>query len=178
MDDKEIEAMATASKALKDLSEEERTRVIQWLAAKYMNAYPVNQSTPRNSKQLVGSASDQPAQDEDESDGLLFDTFAEMLDSATATTATGRALIAAYWIQTVEGQDSWKSFELNKILKETGNFDDHLTESLRSLREAKPTKVIQVNKPSTEKGKGHRIMKLTTHGVKEAEKLLHMGKAI
>lgn len=172
MDDRELEAMARANAAIKDLIEEERIRVIQWLAAKYMGNYSPQHSSTSN---VLGPGTEADKRDTDtpegdDSDG--FDSFAEMLASSSSDTPVNRVLLSAYWVQVVEGADSFKTFELNKHLKDTGNFDRNIADKLRSLRGTKPAKIIQLAKANTGAGKGHRTMKLTIHGISEAEKLL------
>jgi hypothetical protein len=171
MDDRELEAMSKANAAIKDLIEEERVRVIQWLAAKYMTNY----SPPRVSTgSLVSGVSDdaESADISESDDTQQFESFAELLAASSSDTAINRVLLAAYWVQVVEGVDSFKTFELNKNLKDTGNFDENINKKLISLRGTRPAKVVQLAKTSTGAGKGHRTMKLTTHGISEAEKLL------
>jgi hypothetical protein len=175
MEDRELEAMAKANAAVKDLIEEERVRVIQWLAAKYMTNYTA--ASPRaaaasNSIALAGGA-DVDDEDDEAGDAIQHHgSFAELLAASTSDTPVNRVLLAAYWLQVVEGSESFKTFALNKILKDTGYFDDNINVKLRSLRGTKPAKIVQLAKTSTGGGKGHRTMKLTTYGVSEAENLL------
>ncbi|HET8884182.1 MAG TPA: hypothetical protein VFM68_01795 [Candidatus Saccharimonadales bacterium] len=175
MEDRELEAMAKANAAVKDLIEEERVRVIQWLAAKYMTNYTA--TVPRaaavsNGLSLGGGTDVQDEEDESGEGIQQHGSFAELLAASISDTPVNRVLLAAYWLQVVEGADSFKTFALNKVLKDTGNFDDNINVKLRSLRSTKPAKIVQLAKTSTGGGKGHRTMKLTTHGVSEAEKLL------
>jgi hypothetical protein len=169
MDDRELEAMAKSNAAVKDLTEEEQVRVIQWLAAKYR----VNHSAPGLSTNALVLGSNNDANDTDipESDNTKqFESFAELLAASSNDTPISRVLLAAYWVQVVEGADSFKTFELNKNLKDTGNFDDNINKKLLSLRSTKPAKVVQLARSSAKQG--HRTMKLTSHGIKEAENML------
>ena len=166
MEDRELEAMAKANAAVKDLIEEERVRVIQWLAAKYMANYSASR-TPSGTLASGGGASEGMQEDDDL---RKFGSFAELLAGSSSNTPMNRVLLAAYWVQVVEGADSFKTFELNKNLNDTGYFDDNITKKLKSLRETKPAKIVQLAKSNVKQG--HRTMKLITYGIAEAEKLL------
>lgn len=166
MEDRELEAMAKANSAVKDLIEEERVRVIQWLAAKYMTNY----SASRIPSGGLPSGANGDVDTLENDDTQQFGSFAELLAESNSNTPINRVLLAAYWVQVVEGADSFKTFELNKNLNDTGYFDDNITKKLKSLRDTKPAKVVQLAKSNAKQG--HRTMKLTTHGIAEAEKLL------
>ena len=48
------------------------------------------------------------------------DTFASFFTRVAPKTAIEKAVTAAYWLQTKEGNTSWKSFEVNKLLRSIG----------------------------------------------------------
>ena len=172
-EDKEIQAIVAVNTALKGLTEEERFRVIQWLANKYVTNQTPVQLTPRP---VAGNAilpdAVEDGDEADKSEEQAFETFADMLDVSGADKPADRALVAAYWIQVVLGEASWKTSQLNAILKETGHFIERMDSASKSLLESKPAKAIQVAKASTASGLGHKTLKLTTHGVKEAKKMI------
>ena len=101
-----------------------------------------------------------------------YDTFAEILDASGANKDTERFLIAAYWLQIVNGETTWKSFEVNKLLKDTGNQIGTITTPVKTLSGAKPALVVQVSKKSGASGKGSKVLKLTSEGIKKAKAML------
>ncbi len=180
-EDRELQAMSNVNTALKGLSEEERYRVMQWAANKYLqNSAPLKLAGPaaRVASEQVGTidanvvadAEEGAGQDLDE--GQPFATFAEMLDASGASKDTERFLVAAYWLQGVNDKPTWKSFEVNKLLKDTGNRIAAITAPVRVLSGEKPALVVQVSKKSSSSGKGSKILKLTSEGVKKAKAML------
>ncbi|GEM_PF-1590090 len=186
-EDRELQAMSQVNAALKDLSEEELYRVMQWAANKYLqNTAPLKLAGPTAvappagvivaSANTVDDADTVEGEAKDNEEVRVYATFAEMLDASGANKDTERFLIAAYWLQVTKAQPSWKSFEINKLLKDTGNQVENIGNPLRSLSKTKPAQVIQVSKNTTSTGKGSKTLKLTTEGVKKAEQMLNRGQ--
>ncbi len=50
-----------------------------------------------------------------------FTLFAELFAKAQPKTDPDKALVAAYWLQMMQGQDKWQSAELQKELKNLGH---------------------------------------------------------
>jgi hypothetical protein len=181
-EDHEIQAMSRVNTALKDLSEEERYRVMQWAANKYLqNAAPLKLAGPAVAPPpapvgvIDADADADVAEDEAKSEVRTYATFAEMLDASGADKDAGRLLIAAYWLQVINGQQDWKSFEVNKLLKDTGNQINTIGNAVRDLSKkskTKPALVVQVSKNSSSSGKGSKVLKLTSEGVKKAKIML------
>lgn len=180
-EDKEIQAMSQVNTALKALSEEERYRVMQWAANKYLqNSVPLKLAGPALASPpagLIGDATDVDSDDDSVDDQpknetRVYATFAEMLDASGADKDPGRFLIAAYWLQTIDGKETWKSFQINKLLKDTGNQIAKISNPIHSLSKSKPALVVQVSKNSTSTGQGAKTMKLTTEGIKKALQML------
>lgn len=178
MDDKEIQAIASVNDALKDLSEEERFRVIQWVANKYVqNTSRLKVISPASHGEapvmLEGEPGSNVLSDQQQA---AYDTFAEMLDASGATKDTERFLVAAYWLQVKDALPTWKSFQVNKLLKDTGNQINGITTPVRTLSKAKPKLVVQISKNTTSKGRGAKVFKLTTEGIKKVERMLSRGE--
>lgn len=180
-EDHELQAMSQVNAALKDLSEEERYRVMQWAANKYLqSAVPLKLAGPAAPAAAaptamldaeVTMADDDGNEEYDEA--ATYDTFAEMLDASGADTDAERFLVAAYWLQITNEQVSWKSFEINKLLKDTGNQINTIGNAVRDLTKkskTKPALVVQVSKNTS--GKGSKVLKLTSEGVKKTKTML------
>lgn len=176
MEDKEIQAIAAVNAALKDLSDDERFRVIQWVANKYVQTTsPLKVASPPSAAQPAGLHEGESGSEEEHDQLTSYDTFAEMLDASGASKEGEFFVIAAYWLQVVKGEETWKSYEVNKLLKDTGNQIDRISNPIRALSNTKPRVLVQISKNATSAGKGSKVFKLTTEGVKRAERML--GKA-
>jgi hypothetical protein len=182
-EDRELHAMSQVNAALKDLSEEERYRVMQWAANKYLqNAAPLKFAGPAAPAAIAPTAllDTGIVMPDDEADKELdetpvYDTFAEMLDASGADTDAERFLVAAFWLQITNEQADWKSFEINKLLKDTGKQINSINNAVRTLTKkskTKPALVVQVSKNASSSGKGSKVLKLTSEGVKKAKTML------
>jgi len=172
MEDREIKALASINDTLKALDEGERYRVIQWLAGKYVQGM---HSQVSGYKPTVGVIEADSAIKVN-TDGMApdFATFAELLDASGAATDAERLLAAAYWLQVIEGKPSWKSFEVNKLLKDTGR-SIKTSNALRDASKrtsASPAKVVQVSKSASTSGNGSKVLKLTSEGIKKVKAML------
>lgn len=182
-EDRELQAMSQVNAALKDLSEEERYRVMQWAANKYLqSAVPLKLAGPTATAPAamfdaeVTIANDDG--DEEHDEAATYDTFAEMLDASGADTDAERFLVAAYWLQITNEQASWKSFEINKLLKDTGKQINTIGNAVRDLTKKsknKPALVVQVSKNTSSSGKGSKVLKLTSEGVKKTKTMLGLA---
>ena len=173
MDDKEILAMSNVNEALKNLSEEERYRVIQWVANKYYspNMPPVKVAGPTSFNPVKEIEDNSDATDDDATNNA-YGTFAELLDATGATKEPEMFLAAAYWLQVIKGSEKWKSFEINKLLKDTGNEIQTISNPIRTLEGRKPKPIVQLSQATTASKRGSKEFKLTTEGVKTVEAML------
>jgi hypothetical protein len=184
-EDRELQAMAQVNVALKDLSEDERYRVMQWAANKYLqNSVPLKLASPAPAvgtpaAVIDANVADDAAEDdsEDRDEEQTFATFAEMLDASGADTDAIRFVVAAYWLQVTNEHADWKSFEVNKLLKDTGNQINTIGNALRDVTKkskTQPALVVQVSKNAV-KG-GSKVLKLTTEGIKKVKAMLDQAQ--
>lgn len=184
-EDHELQAMSQVNTALKGLSEEERYRVMQWAANKYLqNAAPLKFAGPAAPTVVApaavlaaGVATDEDTT-KDYAETPTYDTFAEMLDASGANTDAERFLVAAYWLQVTNGQADWKSFAINKLLKDTGSQINSIGNAVRDVTKkskTKPALVVQVSKNASSSGKGSKVLKLTSEGVKKVKTMLEQA---
>lgn len=177
MEDKEIQAMAKVNEALKELSEDECYRVMQWVANKYLKDTPSLKVAvrPTNDSSLIDS-SVTDLKDEDEPDGgtfATFETLAELLAATRAEAPGERLLIAGYWLQVKENSTTWTTRSANNVLKPTGYGLDRTDNVSNALLKERPRKVIQIaQKSATGKGAGHKQLKLTDVGIAAVEAMI------
>lgn len=175
MDDKEILAMSNVNEALKNLSEEERYRVIQWVANKYYSPAmpPVKVAGPTliNSVGNIGAGANEEEETEEEPEASYV-TFADLLDATGAKIEADMFLVAAYWLQVIGKAEKWKSFEINKLLKDTGNEINKISNPIRTLEARKPKPIIQVSQTATASKRGSKEFKMTAEGIKTVTAML------
>jgi len=170
-EDRELQAMSHVNAALKDLSEEERYRVMQWAANKYLqNTVPLKFAGPAAptvatpAAVLTTSINEDTTKDYDEVPA--YDTFAEMLEATGAEAQADLLIVAGYWLQIVKGAAQWTTREANNLLKPTGLGIDRMDHLTPKVIAEKPKRLIQVAKNKTTTGQGHRQLKLTDIGTK------------
>lgn len=173
MEDREIKAIASVNDALKDLNEDERYRVIQWLASKYVQGTPPLQASTH--KQAVGIIEAGDTEVTDGEDTPAFTTFAELLDACGSDKQNDHLLIAGYWLQVVQKGETWTTRLANNVLKPTGFGIDRVDNATNSLLSEKPRKLLQVAQKQSGKGHGHKQFKLTDIGI-NAVKDMFSGK--
>lgn len=157
--DPEIQAMAASSKALDPLDDLARHRVINWLSEKYGAPVSVQpQQADMNPK-------DEP-QDAGTTDS--FTEFAELFNAFNPTSDAERLLVGAYWLQVVEGNGSWYSVAINKLLKPTGYGVGHISRVLSTELKQRPAKIIQLKRVGSNR-QAKKACKLTDEGIKFVE---------
>lgn len=159
----EIEAMKTFADTLAPLSKDARQRVLSWTASRFLvenlsgadNGLFGNNSSNTDDKNRTGGS-------------LSLNSFAELIESVDLKSNSDRALFAGYWLQEIEGEDSFDGRSVNKLLKEHGIDVSNVTNALASLINTKPRRAMQAGK----KGKFEKLYRLTTEGKKEVTRRL------
>lgn len=167
MEDPEIEAMSTVSNALSTLEAEQRDRVMRWAAERYGITLSAR-GGPRGGTGLHatgnGSASDDLTEDEITAEAPTFEHFAELFAAAQPKTNEDKALVAAYWLQAIQGQEKWQSESLTKELKNLGHAIPNITDALTSNIRRKPQRVIQLQKSGNSR-QARKTYKVTHEGL-------------
>lgn len=172
--DVEIEAMAKVSRALSTLDEEARGRVIRWVSERYGIA--LASETRRKSGGVEGLSGSDGREEELEEERVGPETspwphFAELYHASRASTHPEGMLVAAYWVQVVNGQESFGSLELNRLLKDLGHGVTGTAKVMTSLIAKKPALMLQLKK-SGRSQQARKTYKLTAAGTKTVEKML------
>lgn len=165
----EISAMQAISTALESLDNNERRRVLNWTIDRF--AIPVK-----------GLAAEESTVEHEQSDAILeppestYSTFAELFAAISSacdkrvTNVVG-ALTAGYWLQIIQGQESFTSFSANKELKDAGHSVKNITDAFGRLQKQKPQLVVQVRKKGTSR-QARKLYKLTVAGVNKIKRML------
>lgn len=122
----EFAVIAKVAEELSVLNKGEIRRAINWLSD-YFGIYEdeldeaavVALTTPLL-EAANESLADEIADDEVDEQEEQPDTFATFFGQVAPKTAIEKAVTAAYWLEKREGATSWKSFEVNKLLRSIG----------------------------------------------------------
>ena len=161
---KEIQIMSMIAKSLDEDDDSIRVRVLDWLCNRYKHAgvQPVGASfEPTGSNESVPRK--EPDMQEEFPDLAAF--FSTMEPKANSE----KALVAAYWIQHIEGNSEFGTQLVNDSLKNLGEGVQNISDAFSTLLTKK--NVMQIKK--TGKGpKSRKIYKLAAQGQKEIATIL------
>jgi hypothetical protein len=161
----EVGAMSAIDQAMSDLTEPERVRVLRWAWDKFGDA--TSSPTPRtNSGRSTESERKTSLGQADESEDV-GDFYAR----AGASTEPERALVVAYWLQEIKGDDHFEAQSVNKELKHLGHGVSNITRALDDLKGRKPQLVIQTQKSGKSK-QARKLYKVTAAGKQQVVKWL------
>lgn len=159
--DKEMEAIQTAFKALENLDEEGRKRGFSYLQSRLA---------------IPGKAILSPETEADAPPGLAasqskFGSFAELSDAAQPMTNGDKVLVAGYWLQNCQSQESWDSQSANTLLKNLGHGLANITAAIDGLKAQKPALVLQLKKSGTSQ-QARKTYKVTVAGLNSVEAMI------
>ncbi len=136
--DPELRAMITVYEALKDLDDEAKARVIEWVSGKLELAY---------AKRNLPEATMGPQGIEYEERGLLdFTSVADAFAVANPKNTADKALVVAAYIQASKGGGDVSGREINRELTQIGHGVHNITRAVEPLIRKKPQFLIQTRK--------------------------------
>jgi len=178
--DVEIDAMSAVATALGDLEEDAQGRVLRWAAERYGVTMGDGRKGRTVDKRAGGGGgaegddADDITEEEIADEAPAYEYFAELFSAAAPKTQEDKALVAAYWVQVHEGQDSWQSRRLNTELKHLGHALPNITDALNKCMRRKPQRVIQLRKSGNAK-QANKTYKVTTEGLVYVQGMLSGG---
>lgn len=169
----ELEAMATIEEAFDPLDDDVRVRVLGWALAKYSTAKPVPTSSsqqqtsanPSVAPVVVGEIEDVPL--DTDSDSEIFEHFADLYDLCSPESLGDKYLVAAYWVQVVNGTSPFTNMAVNSHLRNQGHPLSAINRVAENLRKERPVPLNQVSKGKSQQAK--KMLKLSTEGVRRVE---------
>lgn len=165
--DPELNAMSIASEALNKIDDDQaRIRVVEWLAKKF----GATLHTPKETSGITAAENG----DDSANEVLSYDLFSDLYDATNPSTNMARALVGGYWLQVQGGQQTWDSFNVNKLLKDVGYGVDSISHRLTDAQNQKPALVRQTSK-SGKSRQARKTYRLTQAGIKFVENLLGGG---
>jgi hypothetical protein len=177
MGDPEIDAMSAVATALEDLKEEQRDRILRWAAERY--GVTLGNTGGRRRPAGSGGAADHAgegdvSEDEITAEAPVYEHFAELFAAAQPKTNEDKALVAAYWLQAINGQDKWQASSLQTVLKNMGHAIPNVTNALSSNIGKKPQRIIQLQKSGNTR-QARKTYKVTHEGLVYVQGLLGQG---
>jgi hypothetical protein len=166
MGDPEIDAMSALATALADLEDDAQGRVLRWAAERYgvgMNLPGLNRRGGETEGQRDVAAA-LVTDEEIAEQAPVYEHFAELFAKAQPKTEPDKALVAAYWLQAIQGQATWQSAALQKELKNLGHAIGNITDALSSNMRKKPQRIIQLQKAGNAK-QARKTYKVTHEGL-------------
>jgi hypothetical protein len=162
--DPELRAMITVYEALKDLDDEAKARVIEWVSGKLELGYA----------KIIRPGGDLGFQGmECEERNLLdFASVAETFAVANPKNTADKALVVAAYLQASKGGGDVTGREINKELTQIGHGVRNITRALEPLIKKKPQLLIQTRKEGLTR-QAQKKYRVTNEGFNFVKRLIN-----
>jgi len=165
----EFDAFKAVHDALEPLDDDARSRVVK--SAITLLAIDAHvQSAPEVEGDVDDDAAATTAAQAVKS-AQTFSSFAKLYAAANPTTNSDKALVAGYWLQVCESNESFTSQAANKELTHLGHKIANITAALDPLRRAKPQLVLQLKKSGSSK-QARKTYQISDAGVKRVREMI------
>ncbi len=168
--DEEFAAMQSVHAALEPLKPEARVRVVTYIASRLeilLDSRDAKQKTDdREREEEVVKVT------KEQTEGMKFQTFAELFDATNPSSTADKALVAGYWLQVCQAAESFDGRSANNELKHLGHGLSNITNAIDSLKTQKPALALQLKKSGTSQ-QARKTYKITGAGIKAVENLIH-----
>jgi hypothetical protein len=161
----EIEAMRAVASALESLDASSRDRVLDWAIKFYRSNVSSSASVAHGVRAAPAAPLTQPTVE------MSFFDLATVFANARPGTDAEKALVAAYFLSTVNGAEEFDSFTLNSELTHLGHRVGNVTRALSALIDSRPALVVQTRKEGKTK-QARKKYKITVEGRKRVEQML------
>lgn len=161
----ELKAMNDAYLALKDLEDDAKQRVIDWVTGRFSLANISQKSKTSLDESKKGDR-------EEKKDFHMFDTVADMYAHANVKTEADKVLLVASYLQQSKNGEELTGREINKELNHLGHGVANITVTISSLINKKPKLMIQTRKEGKSQ-QAQKKYKVTNEGLIEARKMLN-----
>jgi hypothetical protein len=158
-EDLEILAMTGITRALDEIDDDAKRRVLMWASQRYNLSLPTQGQRPLADGSNGGSAT------------RSYEGFVDLFDAAGPRTEAEKALVGGYWFQVVGESSDFQSQQVNDSLKDVGHGIGNITDALAKLQERKPALVRQVAKAGKSR-QARKKYKLTSAGIRLVVKMI------
>ena len=172
MDFDDLRAIETILKELLPFGPGERGRILQYVSSKLdiCVGAPVRVGTARQGHDDTAS----PSSPQHSAELTQYETIAELMAAAQPASDAQRVLVAAAFLQHVNGRQELTAQEINKELKHLGHGVRNITMATNSLKSVRPARIIQVRKAGKTK-QARKLYKVTEAGKKCVEQMVSEG---
>ena len=167
----EFEAIRTLHGALEPLDDEARTRVLTYIASLLGIDSAVvrsrDTSTEGDGHEGVQGGNARKSVNQTQN----FSTFAELYARADPKSNGEKALVAGYWLQECQGEDSFTGAAANKELTNLGHKLPNITDAVETMKNRKPMLILQIKKSGTSR-QGRKLYKISQEGVNRITEMI------
>jgi hypothetical protein len=163
----EGKAISDLGKILSPFEPEAQGRILQWAFDAYKVAPRTRAANGRSPKMPGTTVERDGSSDEFTEIGALF-------EAANPTSTQNRVLVATYWFQQCEGQQTVKGQTVNDALKNLGHAVANITKEFTRLMKTKPQLVRQAAKHGKAQ-QGRKEYKLTAAGLDHVQTMIGAG---
>ena len=165
--DPELRAMITVYEALRDLEDDAKVRVIDWVLGKFELAHP-KKSQPEDHTGSEGPS--------DENRGLMdFGSVADAFAAARPQSTSDKALVVAAYLQAAKGGVDISGREINRELTQIGYGVQNITRAVEPLIKKRPQLFIQTRKEGKTK-QAQKRYKVTNEGFLFVKRLINRAE--
>lgn len=167
--DAEFTAMRTVFEALNPLDEDARLRVVNYTLAR-LNIQANLKATGKQPASGDGAddEDDDPTEETADKGNRAYSSFADLFDATRPTSTADRALVAGYWLQVCQGNESFSGLQVNTELKHLGHALTNVTNAIDALKNQQPALALQLKKSGNSQ-QGRKTYKITVAGVRAVE---------
>lgn len=171
--DAEFAAMHAVYSALQQLTPEAQSRVVNYIVDRLDLSAPTRKGkTQKDVEQPEEDGEEQEAVGAEMAVPITFKTFAELYDAAQPQTTAQKALLAGYWIQVCQGNETFDGHRANKELNHLGERIPNITNAVASLNAQKPSLAIQIKKSGNSQ-QARKTYKVTVAGENAVKAMLN-----
>lgn len=165
-EDEEFAAMQSVYKALEALGPEARQRVMAYNNSRL----EIAKSTPVVEIVLAKGGGEKEVSEtpKQQNGAIKYGSFAELFDAAQPSSNSDKVLVAGYWLQVCQSQDSWDSQSANTLLKNLGHGIANITNAIDGLKNQKPALALQLKKSGSSQ-QARKTYKVTVSGITSVE---------
>lgn len=170
----ELVVMNDVAKILQPLKKDECRRVIDWLAD-YLDVYDDFDFGDATFVEVSGEPDEEYVEVEEAlpvDEGFVADTFKALYERVNPKTAIQKIVTSAYWLENTESQETWTSFQTNKLLKSLGVKISSVSGTL-AIEGKKELPLIVVLEKSGDSMQSRKTFKLSAAGIDYVESRLN-----
>ena len=160
----EFEAIQTIHGALQPLDDEAKTRVLTYIASLLGIDVPVIRSREASTESDDGGQVEGKDATESTSQVPNLPTFADLFSRASPKSNGEKALVAGYWLQECQGENSFTGASANKELNHLGHKLANITDAIDTMKSRKPMLVLQIKKSGSSR-QARKLYKVSQEGV-------------